>query len=69
MIGIKGEPFADSFQWVKWRPSREELLQLGATRVISDRRAAKLGIVVELARRTYHASQRGQAVDQKPAGR
>lgn len=45
------------WSWVKWRATRDQLLELGATRVMTDRRAEAIGIVVPLARNAYIAER------------
>lgn len=50
MIGIKGQPFTDSFEWVRWSRSAKELKKAGANEVLTDDEAKRRGFVVAAAK-------------------
>lgn len=60
MIGVKGEPFTDSFDWVKWRRSEKELRELGADRILTDEQASDEGFVVRAAKSFYLGQKNGR---------
>ena len=50
MIGVKGVPFTESFEWVRWSRSVKELKRAGATEVLTDDEAKRRGYVVAAAK-------------------
>lgn len=53
MIGIKGVPLTASFEWARWRPTKSALIAMGATEVMTDAQAKRLGYRVDVARRVF----------------
>jgi hypothetical protein len=64
MIGLRGEPFSDSFEWGRWWRTKSELLAMGATEILTDEEAKRRGIPVRQARE-YAESQAGGSAARK----
>lgn len=59
MIGVKGVPFTDSFEWVRWSKSAKELKQAGATEILTDTEAKRRGYVVAAAKSASKSDRKG----------
>jgi len=50
VIGIRGVPLTESFEWVKWRRTWAECVAIGADAILSDLEARRRGILVDIAK-------------------
>ncbi len=66
MIGIKGIPFTDSFEWIRWSRSAKELKSQGATEILTDEEArVKCGDHCVRIAKTYAMAQSRQSKQPK----